>query len=1425
MAASDDDEANSPSGFLSNSPQALSTTDEAAEGDVWGVGEDVQSEEIQAVAGNDAGAREDLSQELDRPSPEEERGAPENYTDEIVESQYSPGYEQEDPATDMPWTAYMDPESGKPYYVNELSGYKTWVQPEDGNFVWGDHSDENNDTIQKHFTTVAVDEENLGPDYESTPWVPPQYEKAEQKRTELLFEQGKAPLCQLTNNRMGKLGVGIRLYFELSAYFIYLLLISAALSTPAYILYSSGSGIPFADIDPLQFAMFTPGMFAPSPFVPLDNTTHFRDQMVSFIGDIKIERWRGTYLVSSLDCIISIMFIASYFLLHRVVKRASIRADLTTTTMSDFTIEVRGKGVPPDTTEEEILNHFSELYSLDRPDFRGRPALLKSAKENLSVETDGTVNSVFDVEHVDGDEMYIGKWVAEVTLIKNDGHALVKYLQLSSMQEKLMKTRAMIKKYSPGTPYSKGPNPASVAKAEAQLMKYEFEQEEGFKSIKESNQVIGAYVVFNHKESYTRCVEDYLLNKNQRFCDCCTWCHIDMSALLFRGYAHLNVRSAPEAGDIQFEFLSFKGKNKRRRCIGRCWIFSILLASFMLIWAVHSIKRAIDKDIPDLSMCRSHHLATAIVGENYTERSISLSRTKKYDDECRKEVMPDAFYVKINELEGYYGDLSMCTKDVHSCIKGGPEKNTLCPCVSAGSSAKCVDSEGESFLAKTVAGCYCIFGIDSSIQGNGFSGATRFLDTDGDLCGKVVTDVIQSNFMKVFGSVIVAAINILIAYFIKKLVRRERHTHLSTESAQVVVLILFGQFMNTSVIIILIYLRFPGTQSSPTPFLFNGEYDDFGVGWYTIVAVFIQTTIFISALSSHAVFLINYLFIKPNRRRKARLDPEHYNTQQELNNAVIPKGFPLEQRVAAQLLLVAVPVVFSPGMPMLLIIGAIGILIGICMDKLDLARHSPHPPPVDATLARSMIEVLPTLIVSRLMFASWVFTNPSIFASVQDDSTEKLQAVLQKNDPVGLSRRLSNPAAVPHVIVLSLLLTYLAIRIFVWPFFEGVYHLIEKLINSFQCGKHKIQLLPRNEPAPPFSEYYCLRLDDDFVKEPPKAQYNPHKRKKEVGGVMHTANPVPKLSRVEQKIGWRTVNNSSFPLHTDKCDNTEAHYKVKAWMSNGKVRGVEHSKGQLKRTWEICQEAHPPSYRMHKHAKYAVIQHLRKEKQALHDVEIGKKSVDVRTDRAKALVGPSKRKYIVETGMQEKFHEFSEVTVDEFRDEELARGTTTDGFYAESEDPNKAYYKKLYADTAYDTETPMDIDVDEDGINDAFQKELTEEQDQINSKPMRLREQIRKADDLKAAGWKKTHDDNGSPFYFQEGTDVSTFDKPEGFLERRELRKLKRTFIHKQEEVKLEATYDVKQWSLENIELSASDEEMERSTTGIMDIQNYADTQ
>ena len=49
------------------------------------------------------------------------------------------------------------------------------------------------DIIQRHFTSrVEDDPENLGPDYRSTPWVVPDYEKGERAREADLFEQGKA---------------------------------------------------------------------------------------------------------------------------------------------------------------------------------------------------------------------------------------------------------------------------------------------------------------------------------------------------------------------------------------------------------------------------------------------------------------------------------------------------------------------------------------------------------------------------------------------------------------------------------------------------------------------------------------------------------------------------------------------------------------------------------------------------------------------------------------------------------------------------------------------------------------------------------------------------------------------------------------------------------------------------------------------------------------------------------------------------------------------------------------------------------------------------------------------------------------------------------------------------------------------------------
>ena len=93
---------------------------------------------------------------------------------------------------------------------------------------------------------------------------------------------------------------------------------------------------------------------------------------------------------------------------------------------------------------------------------------------------------------------------------------------------------------------------------------------------------------------------------------------MNLSKLLFRGKNEIHVARAAEAGDIQFEYLPFKGKNKLRRAISKCYIFGILFFSFLFVYSLHSYKRSVEKEVPDLSACTSRTLGYILAPKNYT---------------------------------------------------------------------------------------------------------------------------------------------------------------------------------------------------------------------------------------------------------------------------------------------------------------------------------------------------------------------------------------------------------------------------------------------------------------------------------------------------------------------------------------------------------------------------------------------------------------------------------------------------------------------------------------------------------------------------------------------------------------------------------------------------------------------------------------
>lgn len=331
----------------------------------------------------------------------------------------------------------------------------------------------------------------------------------------------------------------------------------------------------------------------------------------------------------------------------------------------------------------------------------------------------------------------------------------------------------------------------------------------------------------------------------------------------------------------------------------------------------------------------------------------------------------------------------------------------------------------------------------------------------------------------------------------------------------------------------------------------------------------------------------------------------------------------MEDRASQQLLLFAVPVVFSSGMPLLFFIGAAGLLLGTFVDKYELARLSPHAPPQDISTPKAMVSIFPILILCRLAFATFVYSNDAVFGG---GISEYYTTYVAPLDTLKLFRGMSSGSSFPHFVLFIIVLAYIILSATLLPIINGSFHLLEEGLESMsccKCGRNSLRRFGKVGKSA-FTEYYCERLDKDFGVGFVKSSHGVvTKRKKQQGHVTLVADPVRSLSKLEKNLGWRTVNESSFPEHTDDRMAPEAHYKVKAWMSSGVVKGVKHAKGQLKRTWEVIGENGPRSYRLDKHSKYKVVTLLREEKASNEELQVKKKTFRRNEE--------SRGKYVVQT--------------------------------------------------------------------------------------------------------------------------------------------------------------------------------------------------
>lgn len=289
--------------------------------------------------------------------------------------------------------------------------------------------------------------EHLDENFEDTPWVPPSIEVAWEYHLSHLYRGGKIPLSRVKLTKATDIGLGIPMYFLYTKILGRTLFLMACLSLPALVFSFFGHRISSENKDILQLYRFTIGN------IGFDSGSPNYDELSRCTGSTSLQCIRLFTQEFSLQSVANILmlceilqiliFLIGIYLLKVACSRVRGGVGNRTCCVSDFSVRV--DGIPSDTTIEELLNHFSDLYCLDKVDWKHRKPL------------DGAL-PVANVYH-NGQPLYKGKWIADIVVYGKIGKLIRSFKDKKKHMEELLRYRAMMKMYKEDTSHADGPNP------------------------------------------------------------------------------------------------------------------------------------------------------------------------------------------------------------------------------------------------------------------------------------------------------------------------------------------------------------------------------------------------------------------------------------------------------------------------------------------------------------------------------------------------------------------------------------------------------------------------------------------------------------------------------------------------------------------------------------------------------------------------------------------------------------------------------------------------------------------------------------------------------------------------------------------------------------------------------------------------------
>jgi hypothetical protein len=843
--------------------------------------------------------------------------------------------------------------------------------------------------VHPHKTLAHFGEdEGLGEDFRSTPWVEPSKKKALSNNRSKLFQEGKANVWGTTIADLNDMGTGIGAYFMILASCARMLLISSILAIPHLLVAHYGEYNTEEESKTLQSRLFAHSSGHHSYVDPsslqrkycgtseivdtvfMDSIDCRREWLykippLKLIFSVDLIRAKdASAIVAAVDILNSIIIIIYILWMRRRLNKILAKHSREGVDVSSFSVLVRG--LPEDATRTEILEHFSNLYKLDEADWAhagaccgmiGRkdprlpediifPSGIVGERALFPVAKGAALNAA-------APELYDGKWVAEVCVVRPLGNFIRTLRSKSKLSRRLLEDRARIKKFSSDSEEASSwffSRQYLLQSAEKRYAATSAKIEKVKKALKHHHKVLdnaehvckGAFVVFNHEESLKRCLGDY--SKKPFWHRMCFGQH---KALRFRGTYKLRVTPADKPGNILWENINI-GKFELwvRRVIALFITFSCLAISFAVILYASMSSQKLQEDVPNIEMCTES--IPSVYGAD------DKAKWTYDDSKC-----PNGFhYITFEDAVSAYQDESWSDECTAPCISLSDKEKHIC---------SADDGNEYEFAPSNVVYCYCIDKMADLIQKRGFYEGPRQLLED-DVCGNFARDFVRIQGLLLSVSIIVPVVNELLKAAIFSLGKYQRKKTTTGRSISVAVNTFYATFINTAILLLVINgkLRFFFGRLNGHNQVASSDYDEM---WYATTGIAVANVMITNMIVPQIPYVLAPIVKFLNREfTGAGL------TQLHLDEVWEADPFQIEQRCAQVLFTLACTLTFSAGLPILLPIGFVALTLSYWLDKYLLLRYFKRPTLVEGELGKQLLRTMPILVMLHAANAAWIMS-------------------------------------------------------------------------------------------------------------------------------------------------------------------------------------------------------------------------------------------------------------------------------------------------------------------------------------------------------------------------------------------------------------------------------------------------------------------